>query len=138
MQYSKVFRVPVTNMERASKGVSLSPEDSDFLRKHTKYSEEDIKVWFRSFKKDCPSGILEKKKVNEIYEEKIVPNTDCKYLVDQLFRTLDDDNNGGIDFKVWTGLAVSSSDINVVQEFMLAVNMAVSGSKEEKLSWMFK
>ena len=35
-------------------------------------------------------------------------------------------------------LAVSSSDINVVQEFMLAVNMAVSGSKEEKLSWMFK
>ena len=104
MQYSKVFRVPVTNMERASKGVSLSPEDSEFLRKHTKYSEEDIKVWFRSFKKDCPSGILEKKKVNEIYEEKIVPNTDCKYLVDQLFRTLDDDNNGGIDFKVWTGL----------------------------------
>ena len=74
MQYSKVFRVPVTNMERASKGVSLSPEDSEFLRKHTKYSEEDIKVWFRSFKKDCPSGILEKKKVNEIYEEKFSKN----------------------------------------------------------------
>ena len=38
--------------------------------------------------------------MTEIYEEKIVPNKDCKYLVDQLFRIIDDDNNGGIDFKV--------------------------------------
>ena len=51
-------------------------------------------------KRDCPSGILEKNKVSEIYEEKIVPNMDCKYLVEQLFRTMDDDKNGGIDFKV--------------------------------------
>ena len=57
-------------------------------------------LYERNFKKDCPSGILEKKKVTEIYEEKIVPNKDCKYLVDQLFRIIDDDNNGGIDFKV--------------------------------------
>ena len=108
-------------MERKSKSVgpSLSLEDTEYLKKNTKYSDEDIKIWFRSvifrfnlaakhlmilyernFKKDCPSGILEKKKVTEIYEEKIVPNKDCKYLVDQLFRIIDDDNNGGIDFKV--------------------------------------
>ena len=108
-------------MEKKSRSVapSLSLEDTEYLKKNTNYSDEDIKIWFRSvifsfhlagkhlmilyernFKKDCPSGILEKKKVTEIYEEKIVPNKDCKYLVDQLFRIIDDDNNGGIDFKV--------------------------------------
>ena len=108
-------------MEKKSRSVapSLSLEDTEYLKKNTNYSDEDIKIWFRSvifsfnlagkhlmifyernFKKDCPSGILEKKKVTEIYEENIVPNKDCKYLVDQLFRIIDDDNNGGIDFKV--------------------------------------
>ena len=90
----------VTNMERTSKGFFLSAEDTEYLRKNTKYSDEDIKIWFKNFKKDCPNGVLEKEKVSEIYEEKIVPNKDCKYLVDQLFRMIDNDNNGGIDFKV--------------------------------------
>ena len=56
--------------------------------------------FFRNFKKDCPNGILDKKKVNEIYTENINPNRDSTFLVDQLFRIIDDDNNGGIDFKV--------------------------------------
>ena len=81
-------------------GQSLSVEDADFLKKNTKYSEEDIKLWFKNFKKDCPNGILDKKKVCEIYEQKISPNRDSKFIVDQLFRIIDDDNNGGIDFKV--------------------------------------
>ena len=81
-------------------GQSLSVEDADFLKKNTKYSEEDIKLWFKNFKKDCPNGILDKKKVCEIYEQKISPNKDSKFIVDQLFRIIDDDNNGGIDFKV--------------------------------------
>ena len=81
-------------------GQSLSLEDTDFLKKNTKYSEEDIKLWFKNFKKDCPNGILDKKKVCEIYEQKISPNRDSKFIVDQLFRIIDDDNNGGIDFKV--------------------------------------
>ena len=57
-------------------------------------------MWFKNFKKDCPNGILDKKKVCEIYEQKISPNRDSKFIVDQLFRIIDDDNNGGIDFKV--------------------------------------
>ena len=99
--------------------LSLSEEDKDYLKKHTSYSEEDLHIWFRSvgsmncmviwnngkhhfrnFKKDCPSGILDKKKVTELYEKKINPDRDSKFLVDQLFRIIDDDNNGGIDFKV--------------------------------------
>ena len=64
--------------------------------------------FFRNFKKDCPNGILDKKKVNEIYTKKINPNRDSTFLVDQLFRIIDDDNNGGIDFKVKQKLNVQS------------------------------
>ena len=36
----------------------------------------------------------------EIYENKLKLSKDSKFLVDQLFRIIDDDNNGGIDFRV--------------------------------------
>ena len=122
------------------KSQSLSVEDADFLKKNTKYSEEDIKMWFKNFKKDCPNGILDKKKVCEIYEQKISPNRDSKFIVDQLFRIIDDDNNGGIDFKVadMNKTRYEFVHSSPAQEFMLAVNMAVSGTPEEKLRWMFR
>ena len=93
----------------------------------------------RNFKKDCPSGILDKKKVTELYEKKINPDRDSKFLVDQLFRIIDDDNNGGIDFKVCTCFFTFALKFRLwLQEFMVAVNMAVSGTREEKLRWMFR
>ena len=51
---------------------------------------------------------MDKKKVTELYEKKINPDRDSKFLVDQLFRIIDDDNNGGIDFKVCTCFLISS------------------------------
>ena len=80
---------------------------------------------------------MEKKKVSEIYEQKISPNRDSKFLVDQLFRIIDDDNNGGIDFKVTDSESYPFLTF-VHQEFLLAVNMAASGTPEEKLRWMFR
>ena len=53
----------------------------------------------RGFKKDCPQGILEKKKVLEIYQS-FLKNGNAKFFVDQIFRIFDGDNNGCIDFKV--------------------------------------
>ena len=35
----------------------------------------------------------------EVYEE-IVPNGNCKFFVDQIFRIFDADANGYLDFKV--------------------------------------
>ena len=44
-------------MERKSKSVgpSLSVEDTEYLKKNTKYSDEDIKVWFRSVSTELES-----------------------------------------------------------------------------------
>ena len=98
-------------------------------------------VLFRNFKKDCPNGILDKKKVNEIYTKKINPNKDSTFLVDQLFRIIDDDNNGGIDFKVEQMLNVIIClciTFDTMKEFMIAVDMSVNGTKDEQLRWMFR
>ena len=93
----------------------------------------------RNFKKECPSGILDKGKVHKIYKQKLLPHSDSKFLVDQLFRIIDDDNNGGIDFRVSQRTLPSDWALLVLtQEFLLAVDMAVSGSLEEKLRWMFR
>ena len=56
-------------------------------------------VFYRGFKKDCPTGVLEKKKVLEIYNT-FIQTGNAKFLVDQIFRIFDADNNGCIDFKV--------------------------------------
>ena len=37
--------------------------------------------------------------MTEVYEE-IVPNGNCKYFVDHIFRIFDQDGNGYLDFKV--------------------------------------
>ena len=73
---------------------------------------------FRKFKKDCPNGILEKKKVCEIYETKLKLSKDSKFLVDQLFRIIDDDNNGGIDFRVENCKIMQSSCCSVGQHVL--------------------
>ena len=40
----------------------LTEEDLNFCKKNTRYTEEEIKTWYSSFKKDCPSGVLTKEK----------------------------------------------------------------------------
>ena len=97
----------------------LAEEDVEFIYDNTHYTLKDIKEWhrsattysdltvqrwqpqifFRGFAKDCPNGKLYRQKVTEVYEE-IVPNGNCKFFVDQIFRIFDQDCNGYLDFKV--------------------------------------
>ena len=56
---------------------------------------------FRDFKRDAPTGILEKKQILELYGQ-IVPEAqgNTKFFAEQIFRLFDMDRNGVIDFKV--------------------------------------
>jgi len=100
---------------------TLTQDDIEFLKKNTRYDEQEIKEWYRGFKQDCPDGQLGKDKILEMYSM-ILPAGNAKVFVDQIFRIFDKDGNGSIDFK----------------EFMMATDMTASGSPEEKLRWAFK
>ena len=94
---------------------------------------------FRDFKKDCPTGLLEKKKILELYEQ-ILPEGkgNTKFFAEQIFRLFDMDRNGVIDFKVPLFFVKSLPQNIENQEFMVAIDMTAEGSPEEKLKWAFK
>ena len=52
--------------------------------------------------------MLERTKLEEMYSS-FLPEGNCKIFVDQMFRILDKDGDGSIDFKVSTGAAICDS-----------------------------
>ena len=69
-----------------------------------------------------------------------MPNGNCKFFVDQIFRIFDADANGYLDFKV----RVLEFQLKVkvdrlyFEEFLIAIDMSINGSPEEKLRWGFR
>jgi len=101
--------------------VSLSDEDIAFLTKNTRYTEQEIRDWYKGFQQDCPDGRLTKKKFLEIYSiffSSGSPQAFCEHV----YRTFDADGDGHIDFK----------------EFLLAVGITTGNDPREKLKWAFK
>ena len=99
----------------------LTEDDLNFCKKNTRYTEEEIKSWYSSFKKDCPSGVLTKEKFADVYKL-FFPHGDAENFCNHVFRTFDTDKNGEISFI----------------EFLLAINVTLSGTPLEKLKYAFK
>ena len=66
-------------------------------RKKTVYIKTIL--YLRGFMSDCPSGELDRAKMEEMYGS-FLQEGNAKYFVDQMFRVFDKDGNGSIDFKV--------------------------------------
>ena len=99
----------------------LTEDDLNFCKENTRYTEEEIKSWYSIFKKDCPSGILTKDKFIDVYKL-FFPRGNAENFCNHIFRTFDTDKNGEINFV----------------EFLLAINVTLSGTPLEKLKYAFK
>jgi len=66
---------------------SLSPSDIKDLSKATAFSEREIRTWFSSFKKDCPSGKLTLEEFKELYVQ-FFPSGDPTEFAKHAFRYL--------------------------------------------------
>ena len=99
----------------------LSDDDLEFCKRNTRYTEDEIKNWYKNFKKDCPSGILTKEKFVDVYKL-FFPRGNAENFCNHVFRTFDTDKNGEINFV----------------EFLLAINVTLSGTLQEKLKYAFK
>ena len=76
---------------------------------------------YTSFKKDCPSGVLTRQKLTDLYNT-FFPHGNAEKFCTHVFRTFDADKNGSIDFK----------------EFLLAIDITSAGTLNEKLHYAFK
>ena len=99
----------------------LTEDDLNYCKNNTRYTEEEIKSWYSSFKNDCPTGVLTKEKFIDVYKL-FFPRGDAENFCNHVFRTFDTDKNGEISFV----------------EFLLAINVTLSGTPLEKLKYAFK
>ena len=77
----------------------LSHDDIAFLMKKTNYEKEEIIDWYHGFMTDCPTGKMDRKKIESMYSM-VLPLNSAKAFVNQIFKVFDEDGDGTIDFKV--------------------------------------
>ena len=104
--------------ERNSK---LKPQDISDLNHQTHFSEEEIKDWYKGFKKDYPHGYLTIDEFKQIYGN-FYPGGNASRFAENTFRVFDHNNDGKIDFR----------------EFMIGLSMSSKGSFEDKMNWIFQ
>merc|ERR1711973_665518 len=97
----------------------LSKEDKDLLHRETGMDKTDIEEWYEGFKRDCPSGELNKAKFVAMYS-KMFPRGNAEAFAENIFRTFDTNKNGTVDFR----------------EFMLGTQEDKRGKAEELFSKM--
>ena len=63
----------------------LTPADLEELSKQTEFSEHEIQAWFKSFRKDCPSGKLTFNEFEKLYKD-FFPEGDATEFAKHAFR----------------------------------------------------
>ena len=96
----------------------MSPGDKRWLLHHTDFNEKQLDEMYLLFKKDYPRGGMFRSQFAAFFPPGLATINFC----DHVFRTLDTDGNGFLDFK----------------EFIMANDLIAAKNKEEKLSWAFK
>ncbi|KAG6855092.1 Neuronal calcium sensor 1 [Blastosporella zonata] len=116
----------------------LTPDELATLQKNTYFDKKELQQWFiitmsfishfsqshlryKGFRKDCPSGHLNKEEFGLIYKQ-FFPFGEPGDFADYVFNVFDNDKSGTIDFT----------------EFICALSITSRGRLEEKLKWAFQ
>ena len=91
------------------------------MAEETQYSQTEVKSLYRAFKQECPTGICIEETFKEIYR-KLFPLGDSSKYARLVFRSIDTDRTGGINFG----------------DFMHFLSVLTRGSVLDKMVWCFE
>ncbi|CAG2162731.1 unnamed protein product [Oppiella nova] len=91
------------------------------LCKCTKFTKREIQVMYRTFKQDCPTGLLEEDTFREIFT-RFFPYGNVNPYAHYVFKTFDHNRDEAISFK----------------DFLQWLSLLCHGSSQEKLKWAFR
>ena len=98
---------------------SIPQEDLQDLIETTKFKQTELKRWYRKFRRDYPSGKMDKENFYDLFVR--ISSTADSSAADHMFRFFDHDHDGKVDFT----------------ELMSALSVTRSGSVTEKIEWIF-
>ncbi|EGC34984.1 calcium-binding protein [Dictyostelium purpureum] len=97
---------------------SLKKEEVELLQTSTHFDSRELKTLYKQFRKDSPSGIINRSEFKEIMSQMGVGDT---FLQDLLFNVFDKNKDGTINF----------------QEFVCGLSSLTRGTPEEKIEFAF-
>ena len=101
--------------------VRYKPSSVEEISRETKFTKSEVKFLYRSFKQECPNGIIDEDRFKEVYEN-IFPLGDASKYAHFVFHSIDKGDTGGITFGDF-------------MEFLSI--MSKRSSTEEKILWSF-
>jgi len=96
------------------------PNDLATMAEETKFTKNEVRALYRSFKQECPNGIVDEETFKEVYE-RIFPLGDASRYAHLVFAAIDRENTGGITFG----------------DFMEFLSVISKGTTHDKMLWAF-
>ncbi|KYQ89480.1 calcium-binding protein [Tieghemostelium lacteum] len=98
--------------------LSLKKEEVELLQASTHFDAKELKVLYKQFRKDSPSGIIDRIEFKELMTQMGIAD---QFLHELLFNVFDKNKDGTVNF----------------QEFVCGVSSITRGTPEEKIEFAF-
>lgn len=116
----QVFKKDVEPDPIDIEAIRYKPEGLDALCRTTKFSRKELKIMYRGFKQECPSGVVKEDTFKDIYAQ-FFPQCDSTTYAHYVFKVFDQDHDGTVSF----------------EEFVMGLSVLARGTIHEKLIWAF-
>lgn len=100
--------------------VCYRPEGLDPLLQQTHFTRRELKILYRGFKNECPSGAVNEDTFKTIYAQ-FFPQGDSSMYAHFLFEAFDTHKHGAVSF----------------EDFVTGLSIILRGSITDKLNWAF-
>ncbi|CAG0918670.1 unnamed protein product [Notodromas monacha] len=112
---------PISSSQTMETASRWRPEEGlAALSQATKFSRSELKLMYRGFKQECPTGLMTELEFRDIYA-KFFPMGDCSQYAKYVFSTLDKEGDGVVSF----GTVIR------------VLSLLFRGSVHDRLHWLF-